>query len=850
MSRDFPHLSDTVYPGIENVDVFRYQNTFDYTRWTAGTRIKLLNVPWCGDYDNAVKWEDDSARDSWFDSQSGETFHLTAMSRVINRESVKIPVPFDVAAQYNYLEVEYPIATSADSMIYGEHANSKRRWHWFIDDVEYGAPNTTILHLHPDYWTTFINDASISYMMLERGHAPMAAANVDSYLADPINNNDYLLAPDISYGDISRVRSSEFIQAGTGVKYVCISTTISAAWLERLAIPSELPSSSNPTYSSNTNPYGLSGSGDRTGSTYGYAKYYNISNYQWSQTYRDYSQCRVFAPDAGIVNDIANSVTTFAIRADEAFDGLLDRIRDDAPQMMQTVKAIFIASESMLNLGERILVAGIEARICEGSSKILKDIKLTKDMFGYPERYRDIAKLYTFPYCELEVTDGTKTAIVKVEDISSNAAVQQRCTLGFPILNWSAILTGIGGDSKTEYSWKQLDGRTLATHIENDDWRKLIFDYDIPTFSIYQSAYHDASVHNYNTDIVQGRLAAVNAYHAANRAENVAFWNNYDSANMAVTNVGIANAANTANTATSNSAATDTMEHNNTKLHQDATEDNLLSSLTTFVENTAASMTNENNVGSNLASGVLGAVGSLATGNVIGAVGGLASTLIGSATANANTSVSIGANSAVTGMQVGVNISKTNAAVITAQNVTNIQNTTQTAITSTSNAASATQASNSASVSKNNAWYSREDAHYADDNMLRQAFQAVNNRYKDITHANNVQVGMEQGSQLEDSWHTRGLQFNVRTQRNDAIAAAGDQFRRYGYACNRNWNFEDFNVMSKFTYWKAGELWLTGDTGIMEAAQQRIKDMISRGVTVWRTPDDIGRVSIYENEVI
>ena len=63
----------------------------------------------------------------------------------------------------------------------------------------------------------------------------------------------------------------------------------------------------------------------------------------------------------------------------------------------------------------------------------------------------------------------------------------------------------------------------------------------------------------------------------------------------------------------------------------------------------------------------------------------------------------------------------------------------------------------------------------------------------------------------------------------------------------REWNMRDMQVMKHFTYWKCTEVWCSGSGNALEDAQNAVKDILIRGVTVWDTPEDIGRVSIYDN---
>ena len=78
----------------------------------------------------------------------------------------------------------------------------------------------------------------------------------------------------------------------------------------------------------------------------------------------------------------------------------------------------------------------------------------------------------------------------------------------------------------------------------------------------------------------------------------------------------------------------------------------------------------------------------------------------------------------------------------------------------------------------------------------------------------------------------------------------GDYWLRYGYAINR-WMVvpDNFHVMTKFTYWKLKEVYLTR-SNIPEYYKGVIRGIFEKGVTVWRDPEEIGRVDISENEPI
>ena len=217
---NFPHLKDTQYPDIQTVDVYRFANTFDYTRWRENTIIRCVNVLWNSDYKDVVKFDTDSNRDKWFDDITDfYAIELSQAARIVPDNYVKLPIPYDVLARYNYLYIDMPIATSENAPLDYETSSGIRRWYFFIDSISYLSPNSTQVFLQLDVWTNFQNDVEINYMMLERGHAPVAVSDTDEYLANPIENNRYLLAPDFNFDTAAVTRSSDYVPFGNGKKF-------------------------------------------------------------------------------------------------------------------------------------------------------------------------------------------------------------------------------------------------------------------------------------------------------------------------------------------------------------------------------------------------------------------------------------------------------------------------------------------------------------------------------------------------------------------------------------------------------------------------------------------------------
>ena len=98
--------------------------------------------------------------------------------------SVKVPVPFNAATQYNYIVLDYPVMSTPDNPV-SYAAPARNRFLYFCEAVEELAPNTTLCHVQLDVWSTYINSVDVSGMMLARGHAPMASVTATDYLKNP-----------------------------------------------------------------------------------------------------------------------------------------------------------------------------------------------------------------------------------------------------------------------------------------------------------------------------------------------------------------------------------------------------------------------------------------------------------------------------------------------------------------------------------------------------------------------------------------------------------------------------------------------------------------------------------------
>ncbi len=575
---NFPHLKDTTFPNLETVDVYQFQNNFDYTRWNEDTKIKLVNVIWNSDYSDVVKFDTNKARDSYFDSiDDYYAIELLQAARIVPQNYVKLPIPYDVMARYNYLFIDMPIATSADTPLDYETNNGKRRWYFFIDSVAYLSPNSTQVFLSLDVWTNFQNDVEINYMMLERGHAPVAATNTNEYLQNPIANNRYLLAPDVNFDNAGITRSNKYVPFGNERKYVCVASTCT---------PEQLQALGEVTQDSSYDPTGNITYSD-TGVRYGHQLEVNgltVGNG------RDYSAAKTPA-SAAFSGDgiIGNNLTVYAILASYVYgndfdNNFFDDIMTYCPQFLNTIQACFIVDENCITLGTEHRLVGWSIYECVGAKRNLYTERLKQDDFNYPTELRRFAKLYTSPYAVLEVTDNDGTTFTINIEETSTVKVKSVVSVAFPYIDYRVYLDGIGGVGSTQYAWADLRGHVYGQEISNSDWFKYCFDWNIPTFALFMDGETAFQLANFNRAVDMGINNALVSYHNAMRGANTAYENAKDAANTTLTNV--QNSTDTARTNAYNSADTGKTNADNSadtaKTNTDASADTMY----TNVDNT------------------------------------------------------------------------------------------------------------------------------------------------------------------------------------------------------------------------------------------------------------------------
>ena len=823
---NFLEHNESDFPHIANVDVFKFDNDFDYERFNATQmELQVCSVPWdvgeahigartISGIGNVVYFETKEKRDAWFDSiPDTECYRFTTKYKELHRDMIiDVPIPYDMCAKHNYLVVKYNLFANDDSPVMYESADGLREWFWFIREVEFVAPNTTRLHLLDDAFQTWIYDINISGMILERGHAPLFAMKADTYLKNPIANNDYLLTEDVNFGEATQVSHIDSLIFNDGDMYACIAT------------------SADPTGS-----WGSKGTGTWNVPA---SAYYTVQGQP--------------------------SVYVFAVSVSN-LNGFLANITSDYPQFKQTIQGIFFASSKLVSLGSSFTFAGTTCYPVNAAREQFDFMKLDKTQFGYQSKYADIAKLYTYPYAHIEVSDENGNIdIVKIEDTSGKIDVSAALSIAYPFVSLQAHLLGVGGNAKANISFRNINQHSFSIQGQ---WYDTLRSWSIPTFAVVLSPAkeNDYSTHfdrvqqlnDYTTAKTNADASADTMKANADASADTMKTNADASADLVTDNALLTTTANSAITSISNGSASDTLDTTRDYNFQVMDTDNAVINTTATSTIQAAEEQAAVATASAAASGIVGAIASAATGNVAGAVSSAVNGIIGGVSTIANTAIEVNLTS--TKAQIATQSNEDHAELATDKTSQDVstQQATATSMTTAQNTLTSGTAANTSATQKANATRSQATAKA---NALRDQTAMKANTLRDANNAqaaidNSVkQAALREPSIFGDfsngeSATTKPMAMfaNIVTQSKSAIASAGDEFLRYGYMLDRQWNFDgNWNVGKYFTYWKLKDFWVY-NLNVPDMYMDKIRFFLFGGVTVWRKPEYIGKVSVYDN---
>lgn len=798
MERDFPHLGDTAFPHLSNVDVWQYRNNFDYSRWEDNARIKLCTVNWDADYNNVVNWKSDEARNAYFDGLEGCKVDEPTMFQVQPDGTVKVPVPFNAATQCNYLVLDYPVMSTPDNPV-SYAAPARNRFLYFCEAVEELAPNTTLCHVQLDVWSTYINSVDVSGMMLARGHAPMASVTATDYLKNPYANQAMLTAPDVTFGTFARTPSvKSHIFNGEVLAVITMSATSWGIWGTKAAGTWRVPA--EPLY----------------------------------------------------LDDTPSLLSLSVAPANLA--PLLTAMKTEVPQAFQTIRAVWFAPVELVETGEPYTFAGTSVRrVFANPWTDFEVAAWSKSDFGYPAKCDDMAKLYTYPYARIMAHTDAGDIEVKVEETEGNISVAARLNLAGPFINVDTYVH-LGGASAS-LAFAALSSISMPWA---GDALKTLRSLEIPSFAVYLDA---GTVNDYAThfDRAQANTALQNAYTSATASAKTALDNGIDSVDLSIANLATSVSAALAVLAESqdmeNTVLRNTIEVNNI-LTNNA---NLLTQTITGAQNEVAAVSNMNNVNAAVQSGQL-ALGVGAGQGIAQAVSmdfaGALNTAANNFQYAFNQTTSMQANTANLGIAITTReeitsaTKQSNSVRNTEGNQLNLINTrrkqrAERTNLNTETTSQTTQNNRSAGVNKAN-MQRGYNTNVANAGRSRStALSAIENSIKQAALGAPLEGGAFANAATASS-RPLGWVFEVQTQDTGSIMAAASHFARYGYALGQYWDFTSWQVMRDFTYWQCDDVWII-PRACTQGAASLIRSILIEGTTVWREPAIIGATDIWEN---
>ena len=150
-----------------------------------------------------------------------------------------------------------------------------------------------------------------------------------------------------------------------------------------------------------------------------------------------------------------------------------------------------------------------------------------------------------------------------------------------------------------------------------------------------------------------------------------------------------------------------------------------------------------------------------------------------------------------------------------------------------------------------NAGYMRDTnkgfADFAANGDYQNAIAGINAQVQDAKMTPASTSGQIGGDAFNIATDMMGYEVKLKSIDRASLASIGDYWLRYGYRIDRFGIMpENLHCMTKFTYWKLKETYITSSF-CPELYRQTIRGIFEKGVTVWSNPNDIGRTDLHDN---
>lgn len=597
--KNFPMLAarSAEYPYTRNVDVDATTPTYDYSRWTAGARLRLYHVQWTRD--NVVDFGGEAKRDAWFDAHAAAAVTLETSANISVDGTIKLPIPFTTLRRYNYCVVDYPDfpVDRVDDPI--------RVYAYRIIDVRSAAPSTSIASVELDEWQTYRYRLTFSRCALDRGHfAVNKAPTVEAYLANPIDTSDWVRIPepDAPASGPRQITAHQIFDQWGGEKYVVLGSTAPvAAWRAEIPTPGKVDAGAVPTYADTA---------DRYGHQYDVTAGFNPAGEDWSAA-PGADSITTASPDG-----CAPALTAIAIKASDVYgtNRVMDKLQTAAPWLYESVRAAIIVPASFLSLGGGFDFLGVKAYECRPAQNPLWGIKFQLEDFDYPDDCRQWTKLFAWPWAVAEVSDDLgHTLEIRIEDCTGATMLHTRCVALFPYVKAQAFISAYEtrGDSLSHsYEFTRLDGSKGWQTFYGSNPSEHSFELDIPTFALWRNS-SATLAYDQGAQWERGGRHALTDYHNAMRSANTSLENTKAGAatsrsNAHVSNaLALSNATRSADTGLTNAKASADTARTNTTTQTDAQTQVTARTNTNAIDNTTlanslATYTTARNVQANI----------------------------------------------------------------------------------------------------------------------------------------------------------------------------------------------------------------------------------------------------------
>ena len=758
------------------------ESSFSWAEWTPNTTLKLCRVPWDASYRDIVRFVSRETQREWFDKLDGVECRPATMH--IFNAPARVELPFNEASNWNYLVAynDYP------------GLEGPRAWYYFIQRAEYVNAHCTQLVLMLDVWQSFQHDVTFGSCYVTRGHIGVANEHQwDDY------GRTYLALPEgLDTGSEMVTTSQEYQSIIEGRHYGIDGGAVD--WVDYGLI---VVSTTNLT--------------DDPGST---------------------SEPKLTTATGAIFEQETDGCSVYYCESRMAYVANIMALGTLFPWVTQGICAVYmvpkIPQDYVSRYGHRVTeiygqaVSEEYGNIYSFNSSLDSDLRYEdimavanfRNKFNIPVRYRNLRKLYCYPFCVIECSCLNGTVITyRPEDIQSDTlTVRETYTYapsGARINFYVPGYNEAGADTTVPL---RINGKDMGLPIDGGEMLNASFGItNLPHFSVVNNG---------------GALAMANSAYTRAYAQESAQWTRQ----KALTSANVANS----NAALQREYATrQTNWANENRTATNAITANSLNQSLAIGQNQTSQMANlqvEQNIKSNNLNGMAGIIGgglnAVASRSPLGAVNAVGGAFLGSAQTDI---ANYGINSSAA-------VSNSTAAANTANQIA-----TNAAATSQANAyaSGATALGNQLNAVVSQANYGL--ASYAAQGDYQNAIAGINAQVQQMQLTPPTTSGALGGDMFNLSNGIMGVLVRFKTCAPSALRAAGEYMLRYGYFVQRFLTPPaSLECMEKFTFWQMQEAYVRGT--LPEEYRLTIKGMFERGVTVWDKPEYIGVTDWADNE--